>query len=137
MPDISERITLLIKDLGISKKEFANSLDVSAGNVSDWCKGRSAPSYPSLKKIEKIFNVSLNWLNDGVGDIYIKEDSNKIRDYEPINAQEEKILNMFRALPDEEKTKIEGILEMKIFEMTQKTRSSMSISETNTTNKVV
>lgn len=137
MSNISERISYLIEQLGISKKEFANTIGASAGNISDWCKGRSAPSYSAQKKIEKQFKVSLDWLNEGQGPIFIEKDELKIRNDENLDSQEKKILALFRRLSNEEKIKVEGILEMKVFEADQKTKSSQSISKTDAESKII
>ncbi len=56
------RILKLIKDNKLTAKEFAKSVGVSQGNVTDWKTGRSKPSIEALRKIAKQYKVQLEWL---------------------------------------------------------------------------
>lgn len=125
MNTISERLSYLINALSIKKKDFAASINVSNGNLSDWCSGRSKPSYNALKRIEEIYGVSLKWLTEGIGEMYVETDS--IRNDEILTDQEKRIIEYFRSLSYEEKLKIEGVLEYKAAEsVKQKQKSSLS-----------
>lgn len=56
------RILKLIKENKLTAKEFAKSVGVSQGNVTDWKTGRSKPSIEALRKIAKQYKVQLEWL---------------------------------------------------------------------------
>lgn len=65
-------LTELLESLKISKKKFAEELGVSQGNVSDWFNRPGyKPSIVALKRISDTFNVNLNWLITGAGEMYI------------------------------------------------------------------
>ncbi|EHO40400.1 helix-turn-helix domain protein [Caldithrix abyssi DSM 13497] len=67
-----DRLNILIKKLGLAKKDFAKSINVSPGNLSDWLKGKSEPSSKALIRICEIYNVNLNWLLTGQGNMFLQ-----------------------------------------------------------------
>ncbi len=72
MDTVNQRIDLLIKDLGITKTRFADAIHVSSQFVSSLCSGAKQPSDRTISDICRVFNVSLAWLQDGTGEMYIK-----------------------------------------------------------------
>ncbi|UMV50235.1 helix-turn-helix domain-containing protein [Paenibacillus macerans] len=62
---IYERIELLIKNAGLTKKAFCLKLGISTGNLGDWKRGKSTPSSNKLIEIADFFDVSLDWLMTG------------------------------------------------------------------------
>ena len=62
MQSIYERIELLIKRQGITKKSFCAQLGISTGNMGDWKRGKSTPGTHKLIEIAAFFHVSLDWL---------------------------------------------------------------------------
>uniref|UniRef100_UPI0034A086CE helix-turn-helix domain-containing protein n=1 Tax=Saccharibacillus sp. CPCC 101409 TaxID=3058041 RepID=UPI0034A086CE len=62
---IYERIEQLIKQSGMTKKAFGEKLNISAGNLGDWRRGKSTPSTHKLIEIAAFFSVSLDWLMTG------------------------------------------------------------------------
>ena len=63
MANISvERIFDLLYEHKIQQKELAKALGISAGNITEWKKGRSAPSAGVLPKIADYFDVSTDYL---------------------------------------------------------------------------
>lgn len=62
---IYERIELLIKNAGMTKKAFCLELGISTGNFGDWKRGKSTPSTNKLIEIAAFFDVSLDWLMTG------------------------------------------------------------------------
>jgi phage repressor protein C with HTH and peptisase S24 domain len=61
----------LLSSLKLSKKKFAEQLGLSQGNVSDWFNRPGyRPSIDALKRISDTYNVNLNWLITGKGDMY-------------------------------------------------------------------
>ena len=77
MEDINNRIDLLIKDLGITKTRFAESLHVSSQFISSLCSGAKQPSERTISDICREFNVSLDWLQSGNGERYVQRSANE------------------------------------------------------------
>lgn len=50
------------ENAGMSQKEVAISLKVSAPTVSEWESGKKNPSAKNMKELAKIFNVSIDYL---------------------------------------------------------------------------
>ena len=62
MKHIYERIELVIRKSGLTKKEFARQVGISTGNLGDWKSGKSAPGAAALIRIAERFDESLDWL---------------------------------------------------------------------------
>lgn len=73
---INTRLAELIRRAGVLKKDFAESIDISTGNLSDWLRGRTEPSAKMLSRIHEKFKVNLNWLIAGKGEIFLNDDVN-------------------------------------------------------------
>lgn len=69
---MKERLAELIKELGILKKNFAEEIGVSTGNLSDWLRGKTEPSAKALARISEKYNVNLNWLVAGKGPMFLE-----------------------------------------------------------------
>ncbi len=77
MNTINDRISYLIKDLGITKTKFAETINLSQPFVSAVCSGSKMPSDRTISDICREFNVSLAWLEDGVGEMYVQRTENE------------------------------------------------------------
>ena len=77
METINERIAFLISDLGISKTKFAERLNISPSFVTRICAGDKIPSDRTSSDICREFNVSLSWLEDGEGEMYVQRSANE------------------------------------------------------------
>lgn len=77
MDTINERIAFLISDLGISKTKFAERLNISPSFVTRICAGDKIPSDRTSSDICREFNVSLAWLEDGEGEMYVQRSENE------------------------------------------------------------
>ena len=71
MDTIGERLSFLIKELGLTKTKFAERIHVSSPFVTMVCKGDSVPSDRTIMDICREFNVSEAWLRDGVGEMFV------------------------------------------------------------------
>lgn len=60
-----ERLVLVAKQKGISQKELAKKLGVSASTVSDWANGKTDPKGTNLIKAAEIIGVSVDFLAGG------------------------------------------------------------------------
>ena len=68
----SERISVLIDELQISKSDFASAINVTPAYVSKIINKGAIPSERVLEKICKEFTVRESWLNNGEGEIFIE-----------------------------------------------------------------
>ncbi len=73
-----DRILELVKESGLTAKEFAEGANIAGGSITDWKTGRSKPSIESLQKIAKYTNVQLEWLT---GDTKYKTKADFLRYY--------------------------------------------------------
>ena len=127
--NIGDRLDLILKHYKLTKKQFAESISYSPGNITDWIKGRYKPSSKALVNIENIYKISQNWLINGTGTMFITDISN-INSEKPVNTEISKnisslgsltedeinIIKLYRKLTDKDKIKIEGIMEFKATE---------------------
>lgn len=72
MNSIGERISELIKTLGITKTVFSNRINVSQAFVSMVCSGSSAASDRTIADICREFRVNEEWLRTGAGEMFIQ-----------------------------------------------------------------
>lgn len=56
-PSIADIIDLSLNDKGMSKKDFAKKIGVSASRVSDYLTGRSEPTLKIARMICKVLNI--------------------------------------------------------------------------------
>ena len=98
------RLAELRRQEGISQKELAKKLNMSAGNLCDWEKGRTEPDVERLIAIADFFDVSLDYLvgrEENVVNYNFKPDETKIR-----------LLYAYSRLTDEQKIKLVEFLEL-------------------------
>ncbi len=60
-----ERLRTLLKDKGITGKEFAEIMEVTTAKAGRWLTGVTDPSFDELIKICKFFNVSSDYMLTG------------------------------------------------------------------------
>ena len=77
MSELSDRIRLLISELGLKKTAFAERLHVSQAFVSQLCSGASQPSDRTIADICREFNVSECWLRTGEGEMFQPKSRNQ------------------------------------------------------------
>lgn len=58
----SKRIKELRKEKGINQEELANKINKSESTVSSYELGRRTPDIETIRKLSKIFNVSVDYL---------------------------------------------------------------------------
>jgi transcriptional regulator with XRE-family HTH domain len=68
----------LINILKLSQKDFAQKTDLNPGQLSRILAGKGSLTYEHLLKISEIFNVNLNWLATGKGEVFTKDKSDYI-----------------------------------------------------------
>ena len=77
MNTVNERISFLIKDQGLTQSKFADRIHLTQAHVSRICSGTYVPTERTISDICREFNVSLAWLEDGVGEMYVQRSANE------------------------------------------------------------
>ena len=74
---IGIRIKEIRKFLRLTQKEFAHTLDISGGYISDIEKGKKNPGRDVLEKLFERFNVNISYLFEGKGEYFSKTEKEK------------------------------------------------------------
>jgi SOS-response transcriptional repressor LexA len=71
--DIKDRLLMFVNALDIKRSEFAKTIEVTPGNLSDWLnrKKTSKPSPPAMARINEHYGLNLNWLMTGKGGMFV------------------------------------------------------------------
>lgn len=121
--NIGNRLKDLRTEIGLSQSQLAKKLGVSAGNVGDWERERSKPGADALIILSKFYNKSIDWILQGEEfNSNLRVDAEKVNSLTTVNVgiSEHKLLNAYRKLSDEDKLKIEGMIELKLLESQSK-----------------
>ena len=70
IPPVNQRVNTLRSTLGLTMEKFGERLGVKKAAVSKWESGDNI-SEQIFKAICREFNVSEEWLRDGIGDMFI------------------------------------------------------------------
>ena len=68
--NMSERLKILRKELGMTQQEFADKLGIARGNIGAYEVGKNALSDAVISLICREFNVNKNWLRTGTGEMF-------------------------------------------------------------------
>ncbi|EIJ41846.1 putative transcriptional regulator [Beggiatoa alba B18LD] len=98
----NERIKLFRNSLNLSQQKFADSLNISRGYLNDIERGRQEPSFNFIKCLNEVYNVNLNWLLKGHGEMYEEIQTPK---------KTQAIIEMIESLNDSQKQKIYAVIE--------------------------
>lgn len=71
--EMKERILFIISEKKVSKTEFAKSIKVSQGFVSQLCSGASSPSDRTIELICQQYGCDEVWLRTGEGEPFRQE----------------------------------------------------------------
>lgn len=104
MSEIGYRIKCIRKENNLNQSQFAKSIGISQGNLSEIEMGNSNPSAETLISIRAQYNVNLNWLLTDVD----SEDGITYEDY-----YEKKLVEVYRNLNDYDKNEIIEIVLLK------------------------
>ena len=72
---IGARIRQIRKDLGLYQEELARKLDISTPTLAEAEKGNTKPGFDILYGLTKIFNINLNYLLFGEGEVQKKTET--------------------------------------------------------------
>ena len=71
---IGSRISLLVKQTGLTRIAFGARIGISSGGMTMICNGKSNPSAQTVSAICREFSVNRRWLETGEGDMFLKLD---------------------------------------------------------------
>lgn len=70
--NITLRFTQFRKELKLSRHEIAGQLGLTGSSYGKYERGETFPGLTALEKLIKRFNLSLNWLLTGEGEMFLK-----------------------------------------------------------------
>ena len=68
MSEVTKRIDNVLREKGISKKDFYKACDITSSAYSQWNTGKTEPRTAKLKEISNYLNIMYEWLAVGVGE---------------------------------------------------------------------
>lgn len=101
--EIGKRIRLIRERIGITQSELGEKLGIQSQHVSKYERGETVPTWENLIKLTDSYDVNINWLLTGKGNMFLSpityslEDENditKVRDLEPDSQIEEIIIEL-------------------------------------------
>ena len=117
MDTIGERLSFLIRELGLTKTKFAERIHVSSQFVSSVCSGSKIPSDRTIMDICREFNVSEAWLRDGVGEMFVSRAPDQALAFslgvllESGTPFQKRFIRLLSDLPPEDWDKVEAFIE--------------------------
>lgn len=117
MSTINERIAFLIKDQGLTQSKFAERIHLAQSHISKICSGINVPTERTISDICREFNVSLAWLEDGEGEMYVQRSANDelallVTDImsDADDSFRKRFISLLMALPPEKWSEIENFV---------------------------
>lgn len=115
---MNERIRQLRNSLKLSQAEFGAKISLSQNYIWMIEKGERTPSDRTISDICREFNVSLAWLEDGVGEMYVQRSANEELGLLVSNIMSDaddsfrkRFISLLMALPPEDWIKIEHFVD--------------------------
>ena len=68
--DFSSRLDKVLKENNMTALQLTQKLGIGRTTINDWKRGKSTPSPNVLAEIADIFNLTLDWLITGNGNMY-------------------------------------------------------------------
>ena len=109
---MEERLKELRKQLKLSQKDFGNKLGVGDTAISKIEKGENKLSYRMALSICSIFNVNIDWLLEGKGDIFVSLPNllfDQISEKYELDDFDRKLLRSYMELSPEERKTVKKI----------------------------
>lgn len=108
MKDLSNRLKTLRVNKGLKQKDIAQILNITSSAYGFYEQGKRTPTLDVLITLSKYYKISLDWLITGsnnFGNNIVISDTN-----------EKYFIEKYRKLTDSDKTKITGMVELKLIE---------------------
>lgn len=105
---LSDRLKLLIETLGIKKGDFSEKIGFTQAYISMILNGsKKNPSDRFFESVKREFNVSLNWLKNGDGEMFVIENNN-------LSQFQKNLVSKYNQLPLSERKIIDEIIDAMI-----------------------
>ncbi|GHV62540.1 hypothetical protein AGMMS49587_09690 [Spirochaetia bacterium] len=102
---INERLKILISNLGMKEKEFAQKIGFTQAYISMILTGKKTnPSSRFFDSVSRAFYVNTEWLRAGEGEIFSFSDLN-------LSPTDASLLAKYRLLPAGEKALVDGLVD--------------------------
>lgn len=98
---VSDRIKILLQELGLSQRQFAMRINLDAGYFSKIVQGKVNPPNRILLLIETVFGVNKSWLEEGEGEIFLESSA---------SVTKRKLLNTIELLNEEQLAAVEAFI---------------------------
>ena len=115
---IGERIKILRKELGKTQQAFASAIGLKRNTIANYEIDQIQPSDRTIADICREFNVSLAWLEDGEGEMYVQRSANEelallVTDImsDADDSFRKRFISLLMALPPEKWAAIEAFVE--------------------------
>jgi len=70
---IGKRLKKIRKELGLTQKEFASSIEISEATLRRYESGQNFPDAEVLERIANKYGVNTHWLVTGKGPMFLKD----------------------------------------------------------------
>lgn len=107
MRAIGERIKKRRKELQLTQLDIKEKAGISSGNMSDIERGNRLPAASTLVQLSEILNCSVDWILTG------KSPKTEIDNHLDLTEMDQKFLNLFRLVSEDDKEEIIMLLELK------------------------
>lgn len=102
---LNERLKILINTLGLKKGDFSEKINFSQAYISMILSGsKQNPSDRFYESIKREFNVSIDWLRDGKGEMFIMDNSE-------LSPVEKDLVTKYNSLPLSERKIIDEVVD--------------------------
>ncbi|MCL1999451.1 MAG: helix-turn-helix domain-containing protein [Turicibacter sp.] len=111
---MNERIKQIRKSRGLKQREFGNRIGITTGSISNIEKGKRSPSEQTIMAICKEYKVNINWLKTGVGDMFLTDETEVVKQLVQkysLSDFEESMLQIYIALPKDTRDSIMQFLQ--------------------------
>ncbi|MCK4766126.1 MAG: helix-turn-helix transcriptional regulator [Candidatus Aminicenantes bacterium] len=98
--NFADRLKNFRKNIPLSQRDFAEKMGFTAGFISDLENAKSKPSFDFLLKIVDVFNVNLNWLIFGYGEIFYREGEVDIEGESLLSGLEDNVLDLIKYMKE-------------------------------------
>lgn len=110
---LGQRLESLIKTIGIKKGDFAEKVGFSQAYISMIIgNAQRVPSDRFFESVKREFNVNIDWLKNGTGDMFIVDDP----DFTPL---EKELITKYNLLPLSERKVIDDIVDALLLKTTK------------------
>ena len=102
--DIGKRAALFRKSLGLTQQDVAEKAQINRAYITHIETGKSNPSFDFLNKMQQNFNMSIDWLITGNGQMTVIDEKHLF------NRITEKHIELIKQLLEIDKTKQEKLI---------------------------